>query len=590
MKALLFIRDIFKKYSRLFIINTALVVLLGIVDICALVAIGPLIDFLTHSDLVGISPLTERVVWIMNFIGLPVTLGVYSCVFLIFVSLSSGLRIFVRYSLLKTKYVLGRDLLLGTFDDFFKAKWYFFSSSRQGMLLNTFIRELGIVGDAFGAMGIFFAGILQLLICLAVPFAISWQVTTISLFTTLAISLPFVFLGKISYRWGRLNTTTANQIGVVTQESLGLAKVILGFGNQRKGYNNLDTAYENHRKVTVKSQTLSTAIPMLYQPLGAIVLIVALLSARIFKVPFSEMTVLLLALLRSVFFVGRLVESKHSLENSFPSYEQVNNLRIKAKGLKQPSGGREFSDFNKEIKIEGVWFAYPGHKSVLEDINMTIPKGKMIAVVGDSGAGKTTFIDLIMGFNEPAKGQIAFDGVSLQSFDVNSYRQRIGYVPQDSVLFNMTIRDNLLWAKDDATQEEIVEACRQANADEFIVGFSKGYDTLVGDRGVRLSGGQRQRIALARAILRRPVLLFLDEATSSLDTNSERLIQKAIENVAKETTVIVIAHRLSTIINSDFVYVLREGRVVEKGKYSDLAKIDGYFNRMVKLQFLETAK
>ena len=195
-----------------------------------------------------------------------------------------------------------------------------------------------------------------------------------------------------------------------------------------------------------------------------------------------------------------------------------------------------------------------------------------------------------MGFNEPKSGQITFDGTNLQEFDINSYRKRIGYVPQDSILFNMSIRDNLIWAKEDATNEEIKHACRQANADEFIEGFPHGYDTLVGDRGIRLSGGERQRISLARAILRRPELLILDEATSSLDTHSERLIQKAMENIAKETTIIVIAHRLSTIVNADYVYALKRGKVIEEGTYSDLIKMDGYFNRMVKVQLLETVE
>ncbi len=590
MKILSFIREIFRKYPRLFIANTALVIFLGVIDICAIFSVAPLIDFLTHPDMVGISPLTERIVGLMGSIGLPVTLPVYSCIFLVFVSLSGGLRILVRYSLLRAKYVLTRDLILGTFKDFFNARWHFFSSSRQGMLLNTFIRELGVVGDAFGAMGIFFAGFLQLLICLAVPFFISWQVASVSLVAILVLSLPFVVLGRVSYGWGKLNTSTANQIGVVMQESLQLAKVILGFGNQHKGYNNLNAAYNAHCRVTVKSQTLSTAIPMLYQPLGAIVLIVALFAARKFFVPIPEMTVLLLVLLRCVFATGRLVASKHSLENFFPSYEQVKNLRQRAKQFVQSSGNRFFTGFNKEICAEGISFAYPGHGPVLKDINLKILKGKMVAVVGESGAGKSTFIDIVMGFNQPLKGRLSIDGVDFHEFNINSYRRRIGYVPQDSVLFNMTIRENLLWAKEDANQEEIERACQLANAHEFIEGFPQGYDTLVGDLGMRLSGGQRQRIALARAILRQPELLILDEATSSLDTRSERLIQQAIENIAKETTIIIIAHRLSTIINSDYMYVFKEGQVIEEGKYSDLIKIGGYFGRMVKLQLLESAK
>ena len=221
---------------------------------------------------------------------------------------------------------------------------------------------------------------------------------------------------------------------------------------------------------------------------------------------------------------------------------------------------------------------------------MTIAKGKMVAFVGESGAGKSTLIDVIMGFNEPEKGSITCDGTPLHDFDIGSYRARIGYVPQDSALFNGTIRENLLWAKPDASEADLRRACRQAHAEEFITSLPQGYETVTGDRGVRLSGGQIQRIALARAILRKPDLLILDEATSSLDTRSERLIQEAIETIAKDTTIVVIAHRLSTIVNADYVYVLKGGKVVEEGTYQELVRLDGQFNRMARLQVLESAK
>ena len=588
MKSLFFIGDILKKYPKLLIVGTLLVISLSVVEACSLITIGPLIDLLINPDLEGTSQLTKVVVKTMHSIGLPVRLEIYLIIFLVFISLSSSLRIFVRHSVLKIKYAVQRDLILGTFNDFFNARWYFFTSGKQGVLLNTFMRELGIAGDAFRAIPLFFSGFLQLFFCLAIPFYISWQVTMASLVTILFLVWPFLLLGKISYRLGRRNTATANQVGIVMQEGLELAKVILGFGNQRKSYNHLQEAFDDHRNATIKSQTLGFSIPAMYQPLGVIVLSVALFTARRFGIPLSETAVLLLALWRAVFSFGQLAASKHSLENFFPSYEQIENLRKRAKELKQPSGNKKFIGFEKEIKLKDISFAYPEHDPVLANIYMTITKGKMIAVVGESGAGKSTLIDTIMGFNEPLSGKVSFDGVDLREFEINSYRRRIGYVPQDAVLFNMSIRDNLLWANQEASDQDIKYACLQANADEFIKKFPYGYDTLVGDRGVCLSGGQRQRIALARAILRRPQLLILDEATSSLDTHSERLIQVAIENIAKETTIIVIAHRLSTIVNADYVYVLKSGRIIEQGLYSSLAKKDGYFNQMVKLQLLQT--
>lgn len=590
MKALIFIYQIFKKFPALLITNTLLSIVVGMIDAFSLIAMGPLIDFMLNADSKNISPITERVIKLLTAFSLPLTLWSYLLVFAIFIALGSCFHIFVRYSVLKTKYAVLRDIMLGTFDDFFRATWYFFSSSKQGVLLNTFIREINLVGDAFGAMALFFADLMQLIFYLAIPFYISWKVTSISLAAALFFIGPFMILGRIAYRLGRLNTETSNQMSSVIQESFGLAKVILGFGNQEGGSSNLRKAFNAHRHASIRSQTLGIAIPTLYQPFGVAVLIVALFTARKFGLHLSEMTILLLGLYKAASSIGHLAYCKNSLENFFPSYEQIKRLRDQARELKQRSGEKIFTDFVKEIKIDNVSYAYPGHEPVLIDINMAIQKGKMVAIVGESGAGKSTLIDVIMGFNEPTNGRVTFDNINMWEFDINSYRRRIGYVPQDAVLFNMTIRDNLLWAKEDATEKEIEYACKEANADEFIESFLYGYDTLVGDRGVRLSGGQRQRIALATAILRKPVILFLDEATSSLDTHSERLIQQAIEKIAKETTIIVIAHRLSTIVNADCVYVLKKGRIIEEGTYSDLVRMGGHFNSMVKLQLLETFK
>jgi ATP-binding cassette subfamily B protein len=319
-----------------------------------------------------------------------------------------------------------------------------------------------------------------------------------------------------------------------------------------------------------------------------VVMVIVILTARWLAVPLSELAVLIYAFLKMIPAMAQLTRYKGSIDNFFPSYEQIIQLRSQARELKQQTGSKIFSGFNDKIMVKALSFAYPDHEPTLIDVTVPISRGKMIAFVGESGAGKSTLIDLIMGFNEPSAGQITIDGIPLQKFDIYSYRHRIGYVAQDSILFNMSIRDNMLWADDTASEADIKWAYQQANAHEFIDELPEGDHTVVGDRGVRLSGGQMQRIALARAILRKPDLLILDEATSSLDTHSERLIQQAIENIARETTVIVIAHRLSTIVNADYVYVLEKGRVVEEGPYAQLVQINGRFNQMVQSQVLET--
>lgn len=590
MKALIFVNEIFRKFPVLLMANTALYTVVGFFSACSLLTVGPVIDFLIHPDLRGISPLTSKAIRIMESLGLPVTFGSWLIYFVLFVVLTSVFQVAARHSILKTIYAVVRELFLGTFEDFFNARWYFFSSSKQGVLLNTFSRELMVVSNAFSAMAVFFAGILQLIFFLVVPFSISWQVTLISFGVAVFFAVPFVLLGKVSYRLGTQNTATANHMNSVVQENMSLAKVVLGFGNQHKSIENLGAAFDGHRDVTIKSQILDMAIPVLYRPFSVVMIVISLFTARHFHVPLSEIMVLLLALLQVAICISNLTRYKNSLDNFFPSYEQIKSLRDKAKQLEQKSGGRPFRGFDREIRIDGISFSYPGRDPVLVGVNACIRKGEMVAFVGKSGAGKSTLIDMIVGFHQPTGGQILFDGVPLEDFDIRSYRQRVGYVPQDSVLFDMSIRDNLLWACETATEDDLRHACRQASADEFIEKLPEGHGTLVGDRGVRLSGGQVQRIALARALLRKPDLLILDEATSSLDTHSERLIQTAIENISKETTVIVIAHRLSTIKSADRIYVLHNGQVVETGTYAELMERVGAFSSMVQLQELETIK
>lgn len=584
MKVFIFIRDLFRKFPFLLAGNTLLLVVQNLIEITSIFTVAPIIDFFINPDLENASPITRQAAAVMRSIGLPVTLGGFLAVFLAFQLLKNAFSVFATHCLLRTKYAVLRDLMVGTFEDFFRARWLFFSSSKQGTILNTFIREMTVVGDAFGAMAVFFASLLRLIFYLAVPFYISWQLTSLSLGISLLLASPFLLLGKVNYRLGKLNTSTANELEAVIYESLSLAKVILGFGNQGKSVHDLGRAFDAHRRVTLKSQTLRNATPAVYEPLGTLVLVIALLMAQKFAIPFSEMAVLLWALRKSIPSVGGLPMQRNSLMNFFPSYEQVKSLRQRARELEQRSGELPFTGFHREIAVENLTFAYPGYEPTLVDINLRIPKGKMVAFVGESGAGKSTLIDMIMGFNEPMSGRITFDGVPLQRFDINSFRRQIGYVPQDSILFDLTIRDNLRWANEAATDSEIKEACRQANADEFIEQFPDGYATLVGDRGVRLSGGQRQRIAIARALLRDPEILVLDEATSDLDSQSERLIQQALEELRTERTVVVIAHRLSTVAMADQIMVLEGGRLVEQGTHQELLALNGHYAHFWRLQ------
>jgi subfamily B ATP-binding cassette protein MsbA len=248
-------------------------------------------------------------------------------------------------------------------------------------------------------------------------------------------------------------------------------------------------------------------------------------------------------------------------------------------------GPDQISAFCDSIQIEGVSFAYDTRR-VLEEVSLEIRKGEIVALVGPSGAGKSTLSDLILRFYDPLEGRITIDNRDLRTLKQESYRRLFGVVPQEPLLFNATVRENIAYGRDDLTEEDIVYAARTANAHEFIITeLPQGYNTLVGDRGIRLSGGQRQRVAIARAMVHKPQILILDEATSSLDSESERLVQQAIDQVLHQTTAIVIAHRLSTVVNADKIVVMDQGRIVDQGKHSDLLQRCELYQRLCHLQF-----
>ncbi len=587
MKVIFFIRVIFKRFPKRVTVNVLVCALVAFVEMASVFSMVPLIDIFLHPDLNEISTITRKFVTLMELTGLTPSKINFMIIFLVVISFKSVFLVLARYSILQTKYAMLRSLINETYSSFFNARWHFFSSGNQGTMLNTFNREMNVVGDSLSAIGNLFAYICRFTAFIIVPIYISWQVTLIAIGSGLVLAIPLFLLAPINYRLGQENTSTANRFMEVLQESIGAAKIILGYGMQHKSITEVDRTFQEHRKVSVISQTLSTATPIIYESLGWFsVLLTTYFSFRYFDVPLAEVAIIVYSLLRIVPIVGNIVTQRNSLSNFLPSYEQINHLNELARQQVQKTGNLPFEKLENTIEFKGVFFAYPNYEPVLKDIDVVIRKGNMTAIVGESGVGKSTLIDILIGFCEPCRGTMTVDGITLLEYDIISFRQKIGFVPQDSILFNDTIRNNLLWSYEGATEEEVVDACKLANAHAFIMEMPNDYDTVVGDRGVRLSGGQRQRIALARALLRKPELLILDEATSSLDSQSETLIQQAIEKIAHQTTIVSIAHRLSTIAKADWIYVLESGRIVEQGTYGELLDLKSSFKQMAELQGL----
>ena len=281
-----------------------------------------------------------------------------------------------------------------------------------------------------------------------------------------------------------------------------------------------------------------------------------------------------------------LSKASYNIPRGLASMERVDAILNADNPITDGEKGVEIDDMKKSIEFKNVSFSYDGERDVLKSINLKIEKGKTVALVGQSGSGKSTMVDLIPRYYDIERGEITIDGENVKDMKVKSLRGLIGNVNQEAILFNDSFYNNITFGVENATMEQVIEAAKIANAHDFIMETEDGYNTNVGDRGCRLSGGQRQRISIARAILKNPPILILDEATSALDTESERLVQEALERLMKTRTTIAIAHRLSTIKNADEICVMRDGEIVERGKHEELLKLGGHYKRLNDMQSL----
>lgn len=578
-------KEFTKRYPKKFGLLFFLLIMEGGVAALSLLAIVPMADFLLDSSLQNPSKVTRAVLFFFDKAGISVSFWKLGALFVIFNLLKGLMEVITRYAILKIKYAVIRGLFNDALSAFFKARWGFFSEEGNGRLLNTMNKELTVIGDTLGHLATLLAQIIQIVIYLAVPLWLNAVTTLTALGLSILAGVPFLLLQRVSYRLGKRNTETGNEAMSILSELLQAARIILGFGRQAEARNKYLQAFDRHTHVTLRSQTLSTAIPKFFLPLCMLAAVVAMGIALQRKVPVSELTAVMWSLLAALPILAALLQSNITISNFLPSYEQLLNLKKKASEFEEKEGQNIFSSLKHEIRLKDLVFTYPGRTQTITNLNVSIRKGQMTALIGHSGSGKSTVTDLILGLQVPEKGAVLIDDISLSDMKQNSFRERIGYVPQDPLLFQSSIRDNLLWSYGNAEEEDLWEALKLANADNFVRELPNGIDTLVGERGVRLSGGQRQRIALARALLRKPELLILDEATSSLDSESERLIQKSIDEVARETTILVIAHRLSTIAKADKVYILNQGSISEEGSFAELSqKKDSVLNSMIAAQ------
>lgn len=583
------ILDLCKRHALFLLIAVIVLTIASFIEACSVVSFAPMIDLLINPDLSKASDVTLKVVAWMERINLPITL-ISVMIFIITIMIIRGaFTILANFIMTKVHFRLVKNIIFDVFGAFIGARWQFFVLNSYGVIGNTLLRETEKVGLAFEAVAKIFSILMRIIFYVSIAFLISWKLSLIVLLLTGAVLIPFLLLGRLTYKIGKIHTQAGNDFQGVIAETFNAAKLVLSFGNQDKVVSRLKEKIPPYITSAIQFIMIRLASPLVFEPVGiAIVLFAIYLGAIHYSLSVPTLLIVLYALRMGGNLAFQIAYYNNDLQNIAPALEQIYRLKHEAEIMKQPSGTQKFYGFKRDICIKDMSFSYPNHKSLFNNINLVIPKGKMVALVGKSGSGKTTLIDILIGLYEPEQGQVLIDGIPLSEIDSLTWRHKLGVVSQEPFLFNFSIRDNLLWGvREEIKEKDIRKACSKANALEFIDKLPKGLDTLIGERGVRLSGGQRQRIAIARAVLRDPEVLILDEATSALDSHSEILIQKSIDDISQDTTVIVIAHRLSTIKSADKIYVLEEGSIIESGSFDELIKIKGgEFLKAVELQTL----
>ncbi len=569
--------------------SLGIIVVVGLVEGLGISLFIPLLEILQNGSIKTDNAILNMIQSVYAAVGLELTLYSSLMGIVIIVSASLTLNFIQRLVIANALYRFTQQLRANLARSTFMSNWQRLSDINQGSSINLMVQESHRGGMALLSEVMCAASIIQVLILLAFAAAISWELVLLC-FVFVLISLLIIRPLLVSAKHlGKMKTQINNKLSFAFVDYLRGSKFIKLTATEHIVQNHLNRILEASYQNLFASEVNKSAVYLFSQLLPLILLAAAIVTAHdILSISVSMILVFLLLLIRITPRIVQFQQHYQTFMAAISALEAVNlEIRSNTDFLESSSDHAKIhTELKNEIILDDVHFNYEGStSSAVQGVSLKLLRNSFNALVGTSGSGKSTLVDLISGIQSPAAGHVLIDNDDLRDLQPSSWRQKIGYVGQETTIFNDTIRNNMCFAHPDATDDEILERLKIANFIPVLEPLPDGLDTVLGENGTKLSGGERQRLAIARALMGKPALLILDEATSALDNESEHLIQKAIETIAGEITIVVIAHRLSTIRMADIIHVMEDGQLIESGDFDQLLKKDRRFAELYKIQY-----
>ncbi len=624
------LRRFIPPYKKYLVLSVVFNILSAVLNIFSFATLIPMLDILFKTG--DTQAATELMEWdwqqastvlmnnmnyyvnlLINDVGPTTTLLIIGLVLAVMTALKTGAYFLSSATIIPIRTGVVRDIRNQLYKKITSLPLGFFSEERKGDIIARMSGDVQEVENSImSSLDMLFKNPILILVYFSTLLFVSWELT---LFTIIFVPIFGWFMGLVgrklkqkSIKAQALWSDTMSQV----EETLGGLRIIKAFCAEDTMNRRFDRVNSNYRNDIMKVNIRQSMAHPMSEFLGTLMIVIVLWFGGILVLNTQTITgpsfIYYMVILYSIIQpLKEFSKAGYNIPKGLASMERIDKILKAENNIKEPEIPKHIASFEHQIEFRHVWFGYRANEEneiqwILKDINLVIPKGKTIAVVGQSGSGKSTLVDLIPRYYDVQKGEVLIDGINVKELGIHDLRQLIGNVNQEAILFNDSFRNNIEFGAPQSSQEgdtnaqsdkeassgavgeATIEAARIANAYDFIMASEQQFDTNIGDRGGRLSGGQRQRVSIARAILKNPPILILDEATSALDTESERLVQDALERLMKTRTTVAIAHRLSTIKNADEIVVLHEGRIVERGTHDDLLSKDGYYKKLHEMQ------